>query len=30
LKWWFIKCFRFNSCQVWIWFKYNWWNWSTR
>jgi hypothetical protein len=29
LKWWFRKCFRFNSCQVWIWFKCDWWKWKT-
>jgi hypothetical protein len=29
LKWWFWKCFRFNSRQVWIWFKWNWWKWFT-
>jgi hypothetical protein len=25
-KW---KCFRFNSCEVWIWFKCDWWKHST-
>jgi hypothetical protein len=25
LKWWIWKCFRFNSCQKWIWFKCDWW-----
>jgi hypothetical protein len=24
-----MKCFRFNSCQSWIWFKCDWWKWFT-
>jgi hypothetical protein len=29
LKWWRWKCFRFYSCQTWIWFKCDWWKWLT-
>jgi hypothetical protein len=28
LKWWIWKCFSFNSCQMWMWFKYNRFKWS--
>jgi hypothetical protein len=30
LKWWFRKCFQFNSSQQWIWFKSDWWKWFTK
>jgi hypothetical protein len=30
LKWWMWKCRWFNSRQVWIWFKCDWWKWFTR
>jgi hypothetical protein len=30
LKWWIWKCKRFNSCQLWMWFKWDWWKWFTK